>query len=69
MRDIVQSMRIPDGRVAAVGDTRTDSELLQAADLRFFVGTTAPPGVDEIIHIPNGDLRIIADRILERWNA
>jgi phosphoserine phosphatase len=56
-------------RTAAVGDSSGDLEMLRAADLRFFVGPKAIPDLDSVIHFPEADLRLVAERILNEWAA
>jgi phosphoserine phosphatase len=54
---------------AAVGDSPGDAEMLRAAALRFFVGTSPPPEVMPVVHLPGADLRCVADRIMDAWAA
>jgi phosphoserine phosphatase len=54
-------------RVAAVGDSRGDIEMLQAANLSFFVGRNELPGLDSATHLPEADLRAVSAQILSAW--
>jgi len=54
-------------RIAAIGDSYRDVEMLHTAGLRVFVGTTVPPGLDAVIHLPDADLCEVADRIIREW--
>lgn len=54
-------------RTAAVGDSSGDVEMLRAAGLRFFVGANAAPELESVIHLPEADLRLIAERIINEW--
>ncbi len=56
-------------RVAAIGDSAGDRELLLAASLRVCVGVTVPPGVGDVWHVPNGDLVAVAERIIDTWHV
>jgi phosphoserine phosphatase len=51
--------------VAAVGDSDGDRELLEAAALRFFVGSK-PPALAGVVHLPGADLLEVAEQILAR---
>jgi phosphoserine phosphatase len=59
--------KIPRHRIAAVGDSSGDADMLQAAHLRFFVGAAPGPEIPSLVHIPNADLSLIASRILDAW--
>jgi phosphoserine phosphatase len=61
--------KLPLGRVAAVGDSTTDSELLCAAGVRIFVGANPPSSITDLIYLPGADLRTVAQRILDGWAA
>lgn len=67
LRRLATELAITRDRIAAVGDSRSDAELLSAASLRFFVGSTLPDGAPPIVHIPNADLRTIADQVISAW--
>ncbi len=69
LRDLGKLLGVPDSRIAAVGDSNADAEMLREARLRFFVGSKPPLGLERVIHIPSGDMRVIAERILEEWTA
>jgi HAD superfamily phosphoserine phosphatase-like hydrolase len=66
LRQLVESMNIPRDRIAAVGDTLGDVEMLLEASMRFFVGREALT-IESVDHVPDADLTLVADRILEAW--
>jgi HAD superfamily phosphoserine phosphatase-like hydrolase len=67
LNDLVHRYRVPDYRVAAVGDSSGDIEMLRAAHLRYFVGDPPTPEVPDLIHIPDANLHLIAKSILALW--
>lgn len=69
LRALAGELGIPGNRIAAVGDSPGDIDMLQIAALRFFVGRRPPLDVEGVIHIPDADIRAIADRILREWPA
>lgn len=66
LRELTATARIDRNRVAAVGDSLGDAEMLLEADLRFFVGKEAP-ALEAVIHLPDADINVVADAILEAW--
>jgi HAD superfamily phosphoserine phosphatase-like hydrolase len=56
-------------RVAAVGDSGGDVELLQTAAVRIFVGSALPPGLDRVHHLPGAHLEVAAQVILDAWGS
>jgi phosphoserine phosphatase len=56
-------------RTAAVGDSNGDLDMLRAAALRFFVGAKSVADLDDVIHLPEADLRVVAKRIIHEWAA
>lgn len=66
LRELVESARVPSDRVAAVGDTHGDVDMLREASMRFFLGKEAPD-LESVNHLPDVDLTVVADRILEAW--
>jgi phosphoserine phosphatase len=69
MTTLASQYKIPYPRLAAVGDSNGDIEMLRVASLRFFVGAVPPSNVSDIIHCPNSDIGTIADHILDAWAA
>ena len=67
LQGLVSSSRISRHRVAAVGDSHGDTEMLRAAHLRFFVGAAPSREIPALVHLPNADLRLVADRIIDAW--
>lgn len=65
---LTSDLAVPKARVASVGDSAGDADLLRAATLRFFVGRQLPNDVAEVIHMPDADVRDIAHRILAAWS-
>jgi phosphoserine phosphatase len=69
-RDLVQDYGVPDSLVAAVGDSQGDAEFLRVAALRFFVGSGPVPNIPPpVVHIPNADLRVVAEHIVREWEV
>jgi HAD superfamily phosphoserine phosphatase-like hydrolase len=64
---VLSALGVPRARVAAVGDSGSDTDLLAAAALRFFVGRDAPPSLRGLVHRPEGDIEQIAREILAHW--
>lgn len=67
VRRVATDLGVPAARVAAVGDSPSDADLLGAASLRFFVGARPPSDPPGIAHRPDGDLLAIAQEILAQW--
>ena len=66
MRALADEQGVAMSRTAAVGDSSGDVEMLQAARCGVFVGKTSPAewlGT----HMPNADIRDVADHILQSW--
>jgi hydroxymethylpyrimidine pyrophosphatase-like HAD family hydrolase len=66
MAVMISETQVRRGRVAAIGDSASDISMLEQAGLRFFVAKT-PPQISDILHLPNVDVRTIADQILAAW--
>ncbi len=69
LQELADSYGIAQHRVAAVGDSGGDSEMLRVAGMRFFVGAHPIPAVASIIHMPAADLRDVAEGIIHEWAA
>lgn len=67
LEDLASRYKIPRHRIAAVGDSSGDADMLRAAHLRFFVGAAPSPEIPSSVHIPNADLSLIAARIIDAW--
>ena len=67
MRELAAAHGVRPDRIAAIGDSKGDLEMLHAASLRVFVGSTVPSGLGEVIHAPNANLCQVADRIIDEW--
>ena len=67
--ELARARRLPRSRVAAVGDSATDAELLCAAGVRIFVGASPLSSVADVIYLPGADLRTVAQRVLDEWVA
>jgi HAD superfamily phosphoserine phosphatase-like hydrolase len=63
LEDLSGKLGLHRDQVAAVGDSDSDRELLEAAGSRFFVGEDAPP-IPQLIHLPAADMSDIASRIV-----
>ncbi len=64
---VAAELRVSAARVAAVGDSGSDADLLAAASLRFFVGEGPPPALPARAHRPGGDIVSLVREILDRW--
>ncbi|MGH6611809.1 MAG: HAD family hydrolase [Burkholderiaceae bacterium] len=69
VRELARELAVPPTRIAAVGDSHGDADLLRAADLRFFVGERLPAEVDRVVHIPAADLREVSSRVVAAWSS
>ena len=67
LRELISRREVPRHRVAAIGDSGGDMEMLREAGLRFYLGATAPSRSDESIHLPGADIRVVAEQILQAW--
>lgn len=59
-------LRVPERRIAAIGDSSGDVAMLEAAALRFFVGPRAPCGL-KCSHMPSANILELARIILAEW--
>jgi phosphoserine phosphatase len=66
---LASQLMVPADRVAAVGDSRGDVDLLRAASLRVFVGSTLPADLANVQHLPQASIDVVATRIVEAWAA
>ena len=64
---VLSVLGVPRTRVAAVGDSGSDTDLLAAAGLPVFVGRGAAPPLRGLLHRPEGDIEQIAREILAHW--
>ena len=64
---LANDLGVEAGRIAAVGDSAGDTDLLKASALRFFVGSEPPDSVPAVIHLPAADIRTIAEHIIHVW--
>jgi phosphoserine phosphatase len=64
---VLAALGVPRARVAAVGDSGSDTDLLAAAALPFFVGRGAVPRLRGLVHRPEGDIEQIAREVLAHW--
>ena len=67
LRQLADDLGVDASRIAAVGDSTGDIDLLKAAALRFFVGSEPPDSVPAVIHLPAADMRTIAEHIIHVW--
>ncbi|MGO9605720.1 MAG: HAD family hydrolase [Candidatus Binataceae bacterium] len=66
LRKLASQLEIPAERTAAVGDSAGDTEMLEAAAMRFFVGAEPPHGLD-CVHMFDGDILEVARTIIQHW--
>jgi HAD superfamily phosphoserine phosphatase-like hydrolase len=64
LRDLAAQLDVPHPSVAAVGDSEGDRELLEAAGIRYYVGT-GKIEVSSIIHIPHASILDVAQRLVD----
>ncbi len=69
LKELADSYGIRKNRIAAVGDSRNDFEMLRVASLRFFVGEKPLPRIGSLVHLPAADLRAVAAGIIDEWAA
>jgi len=69
LRELVATSGVSPDRTAAVGDSNGDVDMLRAATLRFFVGVQPLTGLDAVIHLPETDLRVVAEYVIHEWAA
>jgi HAD superfamily phosphoserine phosphatase-like hydrolase len=67
LRELVVKHGVASNRVAAIGDSSGDIEMLREASLRFFLGANPPSDIEGIIHLPSGDIGTVAAHILTEW--
>ena len=66
LQGLRDTLRIPAGRMAAIGDSGGGVEMLQAVRHPVFVGATLPSGLPGVTHLPGADIATVAHRIIER---
>lgn len=69
LRTVASELLVPAERVAAVGDSRGDVDLLRAASLRVFVGLALPTELANVQHYPHESIEVVAKRIVDAWAA
>jgi len=60
-------LRIPASRVAAVGDSGGDVEMVRAVRVPLFVGSTRPGGPPAVTHLPGVDIVTVAQCIIQKF--
>ena len=63
------TLRVPASRVAAVGDSGGDVEMLRAVRHPVFVGATLPGGLPEVTHLPGADIVTVAQWIINKLTS
>jgi phosphoserine phosphatase len=63
LAELGHSLGLEREAIAAVGDSDGDRELLESAELRFFVGKD-PPEIPNLRHLPDANLLTIAKQIV-----
>lgn len=66
---LASDLGVEDSRIAAVGDSAGDMDLLKVSALRFFVGSQPPDSLPGVIHLPAADIRAIAEQIIHEWQV
>jgi phosphoserine phosphatase len=59
------TLRLPASRVAAIGDSGGDVEMLRAVRHPVFVGATRPGGLPDVTHLPGADIVTVAQWIIK----
>jgi HAD superfamily phosphoserine phosphatase-like hydrolase len=60
------TLRLPASRIAAIGDSGGDVEMLHAVRHPVFVGATLPGELPGVTHLPGTDIATVAHWIIER---
>ena len=66
---LANDLGVEQRRIAAVGDSSGDIELLKVSALRFFVGSRQLDSVTDVTYLPVADIRVIAERIIREWQV
>lgn len=69
LRSVVSELQLPASRVAAVGDSSSDHDLLSAAALSFYVGAGPAPAIPGIRYRPDGSIHSIAREVISSWTT
>lgn len=69
LQELAASYGASPDRTAAVGDSNGDVDMLRVATLRFFVGVQPVADLDTVIHLPEADLRVVAEHVIHEWAA
>jgi len=67
VEQLCKQLKIPDGMVAAVGDSPSDAELFSVADHAFYVGYSSVPELLRCTHLPGADISELSKHILESF--
>jgi HAD superfamily phosphoserine phosphatase-like hydrolase len=66
-RTLGERLHVPLHRIAGIGDSAGDVEMLRAVGTPIFVGQTLPLTLQGVTHFPNADMRTIAHWLIARW--
>jgi HAD superfamily phosphoserine phosphatase-like hydrolase len=66
-RTLGERLQVPLRRIAGIGDSAGDVEMLRAVGTPIFVGQILPPTLQGVTHFPNADIRTIAHWLITRW--
>lgn len=67
LQELRDTLRIPESRVAAIGDSGGDVEMLRAVRHPVFVGAARPSGLPEVTHLPGADIVTVAQCIIQKF--
>jgi phosphoserine phosphatase len=67
LQGLRDTLRIPVSRVAAVGDSGGDVEMLHAVGHPVFVGAVRPGGLADVTHLPGADIVTVAQCIIQKF--
>ena len=67
MKELRARLDIPTECVAAVGDSAGDIDLLRIVTHPIYVGKNLPPGLEGMLHLPDGDILSVSKHILSKF--
>lgn len=67
LRSLSYQLGLPQSRVAAVGDSSGDFDMLDVAGESIFVGPSTAQCAGSWKHMPNANISEIAEYLMERW--
>ncbi len=68
IQKLSSQLKIPFARIAAVGDSSGDFDMLKIAGEAIFVGSSAQQCSRNWLHLPNANIVDIAEYLIKKWN-